>query len=49
MFQPDIFIVDKEPLGLRGEVAFDKEPDPGGPNARSLHTRFSLHLGAAPP
>ena len=35
--------------GLRGEVAFDKEPDPAGPNARSLHTRFSLHLGAAPP
>ena len=34
--------------GVRGEVAFDKEPDPAGPNARSLHTRFSLHLGAAP-
>ena len=32
--------------GVRGEVAFDKEPDPAGPNARSLHTRFSLHLGA---
>jgi len=35
--------------GLRGEVAFDKEPDPAGPNARSLHTRFSLRLGAAAP
>jgi len=34
--------------GLRGEVAFDKEPEPAGANARSLHTRFSLHLGAAP-
>ena len=34
--------------GVRGEVSFDKEPDPAGPNARSLHTRFSLHLGAAP-
>ncbi len=34
--------------GVRGEVAFDKEPDPAGPNARSLHTRFSLHLGAVP-
>lgn len=34
--------------GLRGEVAFDKEPDPAGPNARSLHTRFTLRLGAAP-
>ncbi|HEY0133196.1 MAG TPA: hypothetical protein VGB85_03925 [Nannocystis sp.] len=33
--------------GVRGEVSFDKEPDPAGPNARSLHTRFSLHLGAA--
>ncbi len=32
--------------GVRGEVSFDKEPDPAGPNARSLHTRFSLHLGA---
>lgn len=31
--------------GVRGEVSFDKEPDPAGPNARSLHTRFSLHLG----
>jgi hypothetical protein len=30
---------------VRGEVSFDKEPDPAGPNARSLHTRFSLHLG----
>jgi len=34
--------------GVRGEVSFDKEPDPAGPTARSLHTRFSLHLGAAP-
>ena len=34
--------------GVRGEVNFDKEPDPAGPNARSLHTRFTLHLGAAP-
>jgi hypothetical protein len=35
--------------GLRGEVAFDKEPDPAGPNARSLHTRFSVKLGGAAP
>jgi len=34
--------------GLRGEVSFDKEPDPAGPNARSLHTRFIVQLGAAP-
>jgi hypothetical protein len=31
--------------GLRGEVSFDKEPEPAGANARSLHTRFSIHLG----
>ena len=35
--------------GLRGEVAFDKEPEPAGPNARSLHTRFSLKLGGVAP
>jgi len=34
--------------GVRGEVSFDKEPDPAGPNARSLHTRFIVQLGAAP-
>ena len=34
--------------GLRGEVSFDKEPDPAGPSARSLHTRFTIQLGAAP-
>lgn len=33
---------------IRGEVSFDKEPDAAGPDARSLHTRFQLHLGAAP-
>ncbi len=33
--------------GVRGEVSFDKEPAPAGPTARSLHTRFSLHLGPA--
>lgn len=34
--------------GVRGEVGFDKEPEPAGANARSLHTRFSLRLGAVP-
>lgn len=34
--------------GLRGEVSFDKEPEPAGANARSLHTRFMVQLGAAP-
>ncbi len=33
--------------GLRGEVAFDKEPDAAGPTARSLYTRFRLQLGPA--
>lgn len=33
---------------VRGEVAFDKEPEAAGPDARSLHTKFSLHLGPAP-
>lgn len=33
---------------VRGEVSFDKEPDAAGPDARSLHTKFSLHLGPAP-
>ena len=33
---------------IRGEVAFDKEPEAAGKDARSLHTRFQLHLGAAP-
>ena len=32
--------------GVRGEVSFDKEPEPAGATARSLHTRFSLRLGA---
>lgn len=31
---------------VRGEVSFDKEPDPASANARSLHTRFTLKLGA---
>lgn len=30
---------------IRGEVSFDKEPEPAGTNARSLHTRFQIHLG----
>ncbi len=34
--------------GMRGEVSFDKEPEAAGANARSLHTRFSVQLGAAP-
>jgi hypothetical protein len=34
--------------GLRGEVSFDKEPVAAGPNARSLHTRFIVQLGATP-
>jgi hypothetical protein len=35
--------------GVRGEVSFStRSPTPAGPDARSLHTRFSLHLGAAP-
>ncbi len=34
--------------GLRGEVSFDKEPAPAGADARSLHTRFMVSLGAAP-
>ncbi|MFZ6180329.1 hypothetical protein [Nannocystis pusilla] len=33
---------------VRGEVAFDKEPEAAGPDARSLRTKFSLHLGPAP-
>lgn len=33
---------------IRGEVAFDKEPDAAGKDARSLHTHFQIHLGAAP-
>lgn len=35
--------------GLRGEVAFDKEPEVAGPTARSLRTRFSVRLGGAAP
>jgi hypothetical protein len=34
--------------GLRGEVSFDKEPEAAGKDARSLHTRFQIHLGAPP-
>lgn len=34
---------------VRGEVSFDKEPDPAGPTARSLHTRFQIHLGPQRP
>ncbi|MDC0669697.1 hypothetical protein [Nannocystis radixulma] len=34
---------------IRGEVSFDKEPDAAGPNARSLHTKFSIHLGPQAP
>ncbi|PCC71649.1 hypothetical protein SAMN02745121_01192 [Nannocystis exedens] len=33
---------------VRGEVAFDKEPEAAGADARSLHTKFSIHLGPAP-
>lgn len=33
---------------LRGEVAFDPEPEVAGADARSLRTRLQLHLGAAP-
>ncbi|MFY0536357.1 hypothetical protein [Nannocystis pusilla] len=33
---------------VRGEVAFDKEPEAAGPDARSLRTKFSLHLGPTP-
>lgn len=33
---------------VRGEVSFDKEPEVAGPNARSLHTRFQIHLGPQP-
>lgn len=35
--------------GLRGEVSFDKEPQPAGADARSLHTRLVVQLGAAAP
>lgn len=34
---------------IRGEVSFDKEPDAAGPDARSLHTKFQIHLGPAAP
>lgn len=34
--------------GVRGEVSFDSEPAAAGPNARSLHTRFVISLGASP-
>lgn len=35
-------------VGVRGEVSFDQEPAAAGANARSLHTRFVLQLGAMP-
>ncbi|MBZ5708203.1 hypothetical protein [Nannocystis pusilla] len=34
---------------IRGEVSFDEEPEAAGPDARSLHTKFSIHLGPQKP